>query len=103
MENKLFEVFYREQVVVLATRVKANSEISGKLFAHADIRYKTPIILTDLHSGHSRSYPHEWATVPQAVLHSYIHSHWDDLDSGSLIDLSYISLETKSMEESIIL
>jgi hypothetical protein len=56
---------------------------------------KPNIILTALDGhGQATNDPYAWGGRTYPVAHNYIIEHWDDLDDGDVIDVSFILGET---------
>jgi hypothetical protein len=101
---KIFEVRDRMTFMpVLAVRLGSEGEAERYLLSRAgygvtaadQARY---VLLMRLGGGHGEFNcdPHEWSqatrTIPMA--HRYILEHWDELESGDVVDVEYICGET---------
>ena len=54
------------------------------------------IILTNLNgSGKATNDPYEWGGRTYLVAHNYIIDHWDELEDGDVVDVSFILGESK--------
>jgi hypothetical protein len=60
------------------------------------------VLLTRLEGGAAEYDPHAWQNRTMAVAHSHIMKNWDDLASGSVLDVEFIlgiSTAPKTSEE----
>jgi len=108
MDTKMFEI--RDVgtfISVLAVRLGARNEAESYLLREAgyseDVEY---ILLTKL-SGcqghvhyapfHSSAHDHyTWYDRTMHYSHKYIKDHWDELESGEVVDVEYILGETST-------
>lgn len=57
------------------------------------------ILMTPLRGRHlAQCDPNDWGDRTFAVAHKYIEEHWDELESGSMVDVQFILGETEAPE-----
>lgn len=108
IETKAFEIRDRATLIpVIATRLQSADEQENWLMRRAGFSgYDAHVILCRMDCpdcNRSATYdPHGWGggarTLP--VAHQYIWSNWDDLSSGSVIDVEFILNETQEAKTS---
>lgn len=109
MDTKLLEVRDRMTLIpVLATKLMpARSEAERFLLGWAGYRslpgqYDSWIVLVHLNSTECQNDPYGWGggsrTMPEA--HKYLEKHWDELESGDVVDIEFILGETTEKKKS---
>ena len=109
MEVKLFEI--RDEgtfIPAMATRVQPRNDLEQWLISRAGFGIHGTeaglfVIFQALHKGPSTYNAFDWAYGEDGCLkgrtmyyaHLYIKEHWEDLNSGDVIDVQYILGETK--------
>lgn len=95
LEQKLFEI--RDEgtfIPALATAVSRDKDKdphSHWLLGRAGYGKKRAVILTKLCGSETASDPYDWTnTRTMRFAHDYILTHWDELNSGDVIDVMYI-------------
>jgi len=109
METKLFEVRDRMTMIpVMATKlIPARSEAERFLLGWAGYhsnagQFDGWIVLVHLSSAECQNDPYEWTGGSRTMheAHKYIQQHWDELQSGEVVDVEYILGETTVKKES---
>ncbi len=106
MNSKLFELRDRATFVpVLAVQLIPFTEQDYYLLRRSGYglnEVKYPVMLTGLSGGIDRatSDPYEWADRTRQVAHTFIAKHFDELESGQVIDVEFILGESKSPKQS---
>lgn len=99
MKTKLFELRDRGTFVpVLCIKVESGNESERYLLRRSG--YELPsdlIIMTGLTGGNEKSTynPHDWGgNRTRHYAHKYIQKHWEELESGQVVDVEFIHGET---------
>lgn len=107
MDNKLFEVRAEATcLVVMATRLEAVNEAEAYLLSRSGYGgmkdWENYIILQQIDGGEGYAtcdpYKHKYHEM--FVAHQYIKKHFDELESGAVIDTDFIEGRTKEPKES---
>ena len=108
MKTKLFEI--RDEgtfIPVMAFELDYDSEAERYLLACAGYG-NTPghnirvVVLWKMDGGNGQatSDAYKWASRTMNTAHLHIKEHWDELETGDVIDVEFILGETKSMKMS---
>lgn len=108
MEVKMFEVRDRGTILpVLAIRLSAANDFEEFLLSRAGYgannnSFKGYVILisidgTDMRAKHNAF---DWDNRTLRTAHSHIHDYYDELKSGSVIDVEYLLEETETAKKS---
>lgn len=103
MDVKLLEL--RDSMTfipVMAISLSARSEADVFLLRRAGFSLETAlgsdghrvVQLVSFNNNRSCSDPYEWGGRTYPVAHQYIVDHWDELTSGSVVDVEFILGET---------
>lgn len=104
MVSKIFEV--RDEATnigVLATRIKPEVDAEEYEILRTGYASGRLVIVTTLASCKSANDPHEWrkdGTRTMFEAHRYIEEHFDELNSGDVVDVRYILGETDAPAKS---
>lgn len=98
LENKIFEVRDRATFIpVLCTKMapgegEAFEERERKLLRRAGYGFDYPLVLmTMLTNAKDTSYdPYSWGDRTLHEAHAYIAEHFDELETGAVVDVEYI-------------
>jgi len=101
LEVKLFEVLDRVTCCsLLAVRFRGVQSDKERWILHrAGFSEDAPLIqVTELETGQTERDPYKWRSVNRTLFeaHKYLLAHWDELSSGSTIDIEYILGEKPS-------
>ena len=103
MHTKLFELRDRMTfipIVCIDCR-RHYDDVSNFLLGRSGYGYTHSVLMTALAGGRkAHSDPYDWADRTYQTAHLYIIEHWDELTSGQVIDVEYISGETPTMKVS---
>jgi hypothetical protein len=108
MITKTFELRDRATFVpVLAIRLEPGCEADRYLFGRAGFtpnpdRQREYIMLCGLNGGRETATcdPHDWPNRTRQEAHKYIREHFEELESGAVVDVEYILGETASPKRS---
>lgn len=100
-ETKLFEIRDNGTFIsVLAIWLESETDSGRYLLArsgYADNPYPARIVVwrMDGGAGHATSNPYAWTDGrTMSVAHVYIKEHWDEIETGDVIDVEFILGET---------
>lgn len=103
MKSKIFEIRDRATYIpVLATATNIDACDLVIECCHLKLanygKYSPLIILTKINSNPLQSAysPDEWGDRTMSTAHAYIEEHYNELPSGTVIDVQYILGETKN-------
>jgi len=106
MEVKLFEVRDRGTFIpVIAIRLGSRNEAERYLLSRAGYGQEKDaqqeyVLYAGLEEYQMQYDPHEQTNRTRHVSHKYIGEHWEDLNSGDLIDVEWILGETNHKKQS---
>jgi len=99
METKLLEIRDRATFIpAIAIEVSARDHY---LLRHAGYGVRPLILLASLNKGPMTYNAHDWADRTMKASHLWIIDHWEELKSGSVVDVEFILGETTEPKQSV--
>lgn len=99
MRSKVFEIRDRHTFIpVLATKPEAGAENEQEryLAVRGNFGRCKHVILTKFTDVKTEADPYAWGNVRMRTAHQYIEKHFDELESGAVVDVEFILGETTS-------
>jgi len=87
-------------IPVIATALASEQTEERYLLGRAGYGYPADVMLTRLCESTSAYAPHGWDGRTMPVAHHYIEEHFDELETGAVIDVEYILGETEAPKAS---
>ena len=110
MQTKLFEIrdaatfipaIATQLYVAPGCKEPARKEAENYLLRRAGYGLDKLILFARLDGGGPATYDcYDWKTRTMQVAHDYIEKHWDELESGAVIDVQFIVGETAVAKQS---
>jgi hypothetical protein len=102
METKLFEIRDRATFMpAMATRARSSNEQEIFLLGEAGFIPNTELVILHFLASDMGSWNrYSWRDRTRAIAHDFIIKNWDDLKTGDVIDVEYISGESKTKKTS---
>jgi len=104
LETKTIEIRDRGTFIpAMATLMLTTNANDFYLIRRAGYGIGRSVILCNINDGRSQNDAYNWGVNPRTmfVVHQWLERHWDDIESGDVVDVEYILGErtTKKVSE----
>jgi hypothetical protein len=104
MQNKLLEIRDRKTFIpIIAISMQAKNEVEQYYFVRSGyLNNCTLINVIRIDVPKCNDDPYKWSHSSRTmqIAHEYIQKHWNELNTGDVVDVEYISGETSTPKQS---